>query len=399
MTTANKEVATKIDQRVYAEQVSLLYTSSVTRPLLHIISLIIVISLIHDQVDVMYVYVWVFSLFGLNVYRIIDINKTQKLIDEITDFRVIHKRFALCAGALGAIYGIGIVGFLNYLPILTQVYLFMLISVLLPSGLVSFATDRLSFNMFVYPLVIPSVLWLFSQGQDDYFYIGVCAIIYILVINKLFTWNNETLIDAIRFKLKNEQLLSDLQLANERLTELSVIDELTQIQNRRSFDETIEKEWSRAKRLKTPISMLMIDIDFFKQYNDAYGHIRGDECLSSIAKCLKKNLNRPTDFVGRYGGEEFCIIMPDTNINGATNLAEEIRAAVKELKILSPGSKVSKFITISIGVSSAIPKTEDVHEDLIYTSDKALYMAKTEGRDSVRSLAALEKNSKSQLDV
>jgi diguanylate cyclase (GGDEF)-like protein len=393
------EAATKVDQRVYAEQVSLLYTKSVTRPLLHIISLIIVVSLIHNHVDAVHVYVWASSLFGLNVYRIFDIHKTQKIINETTDFRVIQKRFAIGAGVLGAIYGIGIVSFLNYLPILTQVYLLMLISVIMPSGFVSFVSDRLSFNMFVYPLVIPPILWLFSQEQDEYLYIGVCAVVYLLVIKKSFKWNNETLIDAIRLKLENEQLVSNLQLVNERLTELTVIDELTQIQNRRSFDDTIEKEWLRAKRLKTPISMLMIDIDFFKQYNDKYGHIKGDECLSSIAQFMKNNLNRSTDFIGRYGGEEFCIIMPDTPLKGALNLAEKIRAGVKELKILNPVSEENKFLTISVGVASAVPTNKDTSIDLIYTSDKALYMAKNEGRNVVRTLEALEKNGESQSDV
>ena len=399
MAATNLEATTKIDQRVYAEQVSLLYTKSVTRPLLHVISLIIVIPLIHGHVDAMHVYIWASSMFALNVYRIVDINKTQKIINETTDFRAIQKRFAICAGVLGAIYGIGIVSFFYYLPILKQVYLLMLISVIMPSGFVSFVSDRLSFNMFVYPLVIPPILWLFSHEQDEYLYMGVCAVVYLLVIKKSFKWNNETLTDAIRLKLKNQELLESLQLANERLTDLSVIDELTQIQNRRSFDFTIAKEWLRAKRLKTPISMLMIDIDYFKQYNDKFGHIKGDDCLYSIADCLKKNLNRSTDFVGRYGGEEFCIIMPDTDINGATNLAEKIRAKVKELKILNPVSEENKFLTISVGVASTVPTNKDTNMDLIYTSDKALYMAKTEGRDTVRALAALEKNGKSQQDI
>ncbi len=392
MAVSSIECSNKIDQRVFAEQVCQLYTKSVTRPLLHFISLIIVVLLVHDHVDVMHVFVWASLLIGLNVYRLVDINKTQKVINETTDFRVFQKRFAICSCILGVIYGIGIVSFLNYLPTLKQVYLLMLISVIMPFAFFSFGSDRLSFSMFVYPLVIPPVLWLLSQEQDTYFYLGVYAVVYLLVIRKLFKWNNETVTHEIRLKIENKELLESLQLVNERLTELSVVDELTQIQNRRSFDETIEKEWLRAKRLKKPISMLMIDIDFFKQYNDKFGHIKGDECLFSIADYLKSSINRPTDFVGRYGGEEFCIIMPDTYLNGAIKLAEEIRAGVKELKILNPGTKENEFLTISVGVASAVPTAEYTYMDLIYTSDKALYIAKTEGRDTVRSLEALEKN-------
>jgi diguanylate cyclase (GGDEF)-like protein len=397
MAASNMEYFTKIDQRVFSEQASLLYTKSVARPLLHIISLIIAISLIHDHVDVIHIYVWASLLFGLNVYRIVDINKTQKIINEITDFRVIQKRFAICAGLLGAIYGIGIVNFLSYLPILKQVYLLMLISVIMPSGFVSFVSDRFSFNMFVYPLVIPPIMWLFFQEQDEYIYLGICAVLYLLVIKKSFIWNNETLTNTIRLKLENQELLESLQLANERLTELSVVDELTQISNRRGMNETLKKEWSRAKRLRTPISMFMIDIDDFKQYNDEFGHIKGDECLAYITNFMKDNLNRPTDFIARYGGEEFCIIMPDTNSNGAINLAERLLPGIRDLKISNPGSKLSKYLTISIGIVSVVPDKNDDYMDFVYSSDKALYEAKADGKNMFRITETLEKNPKSHL--
>lgn len=207
------------------------------------------------------------------------------------------------------------------------------------------------------------------------------------------------LTNAIRLKFENEQLLTSLQDANTRLTELSVIDKLTQVANRRSLDDNLEKEWLRAKRMRAPISMLMIDIDYFKQYNDTFGHIKGDECLASLANYFKNNLNRSGDLVARYGGEEFCIIMPETDLNGATIYAEKIHSGVRALTIPNPGSDVSKYLTISIGVASAIPGSNETYMDLIYTSDKALYDAKNEGRNIIRAKDLLEKNPKPRLVV
>jgi len=396
ITTEENEIVSK---RIRVEQINLLYSKSVARPALHIISIVIFLAITINHVNVTHAFTWAILLFGLNVFRLVDINKIQSSIEDKRDYVYLHKRFAICVGLLGMIYGLGTTYFFSYLPLLNQIYLLLLLSILTPAGLVSFATDKLTFNCYLYPLILPPIMWLFAQGQAEYFNIGLCAIIYLLVVKKLFNWNNAVLIEAITLKLENEQLIKSIQKVNTRLTELSVIDDLTQIANRRSLDETLEKEWHRAKRTKTPISMLMIDIDHFKEYNDDYGHIKGDECLTYVAKFMKENLNRSTDFIARYGGEEFCIIMPDTNLTGAINLAERIHSGIRELKISNPGSKVSKFLTVCVGIASTIPAVDDTYMDLVYTSDKALYKAKNDGRNIIRTTEALEKNPKPKLVV
>lgn len=394
-----KEHALELEERIYAEKISLLYSKSVSRPALHFITLVIFLSVIINHVNPIYAYTWALLLIGLNSFRIVDIYNTQKILNEITNFKTIHKRFAICSGLLGAVYGLGVVFFFSYLPLLNQVYLLFTISVMTPAGLVSFSSDKLSFNMYLYTLIIPPTILLFSLGQVEYFNFGIVSIIYLLIAKKLFLWNHDVLTNAIRLKFENEQLLVSLQATNTRLVELSVIDDLTQIANRRSLDGNLEKEWLRAKRMSTPISMLMIDIDYFKQYNDEFGHIKGDECLSYVANFLKNNLNRSGDFVARYGGEEFCIIMPDTNLNGAISFAEKIHSGVRELKIPNPGSDVSKYLTVCIGIASVIPGKNDTYMDMIYTSDKALYNAKNDGRNIIRTRDVLEKNPKPQLVV
>ncbi|GEM_PF-3130151 len=389
----------ELTKRIYEEQISLLYTGSIYRPALHVISLVLFLFCIIKHVNIFHAYTWGLILIGINTFRFVDTYKTQKIIKEIDDFHTIHKRYALCAGLLGATYGFGLVFFFDQLPFLNQLFIMTLIAVMTPSGLVSFASDKLTFNMYSYPLVLPVIIKLFSEGHAQYFNLGICAIIFFFVGRMLFLWNYNVITDAIKLKLENSQLLNSLQETNARLIELAVIDELTQIANRRSLDENLEKEWLRASRLHTPISMLMIDIDHFKQYNDEFGHVKGDECLRFLADFLKNNLNRPGDFVARYGGEEFTIIMPDTNINGAITYAEKVHSGVRELNIPNPGSKVSKYLTISIGIASVIPGNSETYMDLIYTSDKALYKAKNDGRNIIRTSDALEKNPKPKLVV
>lgn len=387
-----------LEERLYAEQVSLLYEGPKFRPVLHIVSLIIILLIIIDHVNPYYAYTWALMLFGINIYRLFDIARIgKKLSLGEVNYERIHKHYACLAGMLGAIYGLGFVFFFNSIPMLSQVYILALFTTLVPAALVSFASDKLSFYLYSYFMAVPVITRIFVEGQLVYFNIGICAVIYFLIMRKLFLWNHNVLKNTITLKFENEDLYLSLQDANARLIELTVIDELTQIANRRSLDETLEKEWFRSKRMNTPISMLMIDIDHFKEYNDEFGHLKGDECLAYIADYLKDHINRSGDFVARYGGEEFCIIMPDTNINGAIKFAEQIHSGIRDLKIPNPHSSVSKYLTISIGVASTIPGDDDTYMDLLYTSDKALYNAKSDGRNIIRSKDILEKNLKPQL--
>jgi diguanylate cyclase (GGDEF)-like protein len=167
------------------------------------------------------------------------------------------------------------------------------------------------------------------------------------------------------------------------LVKLSYMDGLTGISNRRRFDERISEEFSRAKRSVSPLSLLMIDIDYFKNYNDQYGHKEGDQCLAQVAAALSDILRRPADLVARYGGEEFSAIMPDTDSTGAARLAEAMRARIEALAIEHSYSNIEKCITISIGASTQIPGRNSDVESLINAADRALYQAKRSGRNRV----------------
>lgn len=178
-----------------------------------------------------------------------------------------------------------------------------------------------------------------------------------------------------------QERTNELRIAKQELEMLTKIDSLTGLYNRRYFDEYLQQEWKRALRERTPLSIMMIDIDYFKYFNDHYGHLIGDDCLKSIAQALLKSAQRSTDIVARYGGEEFIMILPNTA--EPLPIAEKCRAAVEQLAIPHRHSPPPQIVTISIGVSSIVPKHGMDPTELIHKADMGLYKAKQLGRNRV----------------
>jgi diguanylate cyclase (GGDEF)-like protein len=164
------------------------------------------------------------------------------------------------------------------------------------------------------------------------------------------------------------------------------LDGLTGIPNRRRFDEYIETEWRMASRENSNISLIMIDIDYFKNFNDGYGHLSGDECLKKVAATLAKSVNRPMDFVARYGGEEFACILPGTDLNGAIYIAETMKKNIERLTITHDYSLIGNYLTISLGVATIVPSMHFSYNVLIEGADEALFMAKKSGRNRIHHL-------------
>lgn len=179
--------------------------------------------------------------------------------------------------------------------------------------------------------------------------------------------------------------LSDL---NAMLTRLSLVDALTGVANRRNFDRCVDREWRRAFRAQREMSLIMIDVDSFKIYNDVYGHQAGDECLRQVARILKDALRRPGDMLCRYGGEEFAVVLPDTPVAGAAIVAENLRLAVEVAGLPHMHSKVAQHVTLSLGVATVTPQEGLSVEALVALADKALYQAKSDGRNRVKILTA-----------
>ncbi|MDJ1176986.1 diguanylate cyclase [Roseofilum capinflatum] len=183
--------------------------------------------------------------------------------------------------------------------------------------------------------------------------------------------------------MRRKQAESDLRQANQELTRLATLDGLTQVANRGHFDQVLHQEWSRLLHQVQPLSMILADVDYFKRYNDCYGHLAGDDCLRQVAQVMVEAVRRSRDLVARYGGEEFVVLLPNTNSLGAFRVAERIHQGIKERQLPHANSDVQPYVTLSLGVACLVPSIALSPESLIATADASLYQAKDQGRDRI----------------
>ncbi len=220
---------------------------------------------------------------------------------------------------------------------------------------------------------VPGRLWILDDITDRYWLQQA-----LLDRSQDLAQANEDLQDAAS---QQSLLYRQLRIANAELEKLATTDGLTEIANRRTFDAVLKEEWKRGLRSLSPLSVILIDIDFFKRYNDTYGHQAGDECLKKIAQIVASVVKRQGDLVARYGGEEFVVVLPATNIAGALKVAEEIRRAVEEASLDHQTSTVREIVSLSQGIASIVPRLDGMPGELVAAADEALYCAKSRGRD------------------
>ncbi|WP_136809645.1 diguanylate cyclase domain-containing protein [Desulfosediminicola flagellatus] len=220
--------------------------------------------------------------------------------------------------------------------------------------------------------------------------IGVLAHGFNLMLEKTEnqTQQLDLFIEDLKSEIRKRSVIEErLKLANDELNKLARLDPLTLIPNRRHFNEVFAGEWKRQQRNGEVLSVIMCDIDGFKNFNDMYGHQCGDACLQQVAKSLENNARLPVDCVARYGGEEFIVLLPETPVENALLVAERMRASIEDLAIPHRASFNSDVVTLSLGVAGRVPDDEFSPDDLIHMADKALYLAKEQGRNRVVSLS------------
>jgi diguanylate cyclase (GGDEF)-like protein len=224
----------------------------------------------------------------------------------------------------------------------------------------------------------------FFDAQVSIELVAVCVLGAALVLFVLYRWRLR-LSQALQADLMRQirERSEQLEEANQKLAKMSYVDAVTEVANRRSFEEQLTMEWRRSMRAKSDLSLLMADIDGFKAYNDALGHQAGDESLKKVAATIDESARRAGDVVARYGGEEFAILLPDTDNNGAAILAERIRATVEARNIWHPSTDHGR-LTISIGVATMVAREDLDGSALVKAADEALYRAKRDGRNLVR---------------
>jgi len=215
---------------------------------------------------------------------------------------------------------------------------------------------------------------------------GSMTVPFLLTAMPLFGLTGELVGIVEQFKdiTERKRYQEALEEANKELEQLAAVDGLTQLANRRIFDERLKEEWLRMRRERQPFSLILGDIDFFKRYNDYYGHQLGDECLKEVAACLKNCVRRPGDLVARYGGEEFGVLLPNTPSDGAMHIAETIRLSIWKMRREHVRSEISDSVTISLGVATGIPSEQTGGAGrFLKSADKALYASKERGRNRV----------------
>lgn len=234
------------------------------------------------------------------------------------------------------------------------------------------------------------IIFLTTHSDDDAFANGILAGGDAYLLKPLNPLRLQlTVIAMERIYLMRQKLFKtqqQLQQANIELERLSLFDQLTGLANRRHFDSTLEKQFAWARRNKSPLSVIMSDVDFFKLFNDNYGHQSGDDCLTQVGQAIGAQVRRPCDLACRYGGEEFTVILPDTNLANARSVAESIRQAVFEKHIPHAGSKVADRVSMSLGVATYNGQFRNASE-ITKAADGALYQAKERGRNRVEAAA------------
>jgi diguanylate cyclase (GGDEF)-like protein len=236
---------------------------------------------------------------------------------------------------------------------------------------------------FAVPTLIPYMIWVAFNLADKLVLVLMILLLYMISIAIAIFRMNENLSYSLGMKYQLEQRTEKLQDANEKLEQLTLLDSLTQLYNRRFFERQLEKEWKKCHRESKRLAMLVIDIDHFKPYNDRYGHAAGDECLKRVASVLSGVLHRPGDIIARIGGEEFVALLPGIDEEGAVTVAESMQAKLREAKIEHDSSPLGNYVTVSIGLAVTHPVETATGLALFKAADKALYRGKYAGRDRI----------------
>ncbi|WP_297478138.1 diguanylate cyclase [uncultured Photobacterium sp.] len=282
-------------------------------------------------------------------------------------YKIISSIYALLFGTTwgGAIVNLNNLGHAYVIVEIVGNLLFLVV-------LLSFYTYRMAVYLATLPILVFTTWYSIEDPRFDLLFAFTKLTITIIIIESgrqlLFKW----------FTTRIKQEHDNKRLLNE-LTHLSFTDQLTQINNRRFFDFTIDKQITHAKHHRTPLSIILIDIDYFKLFNDTQGHINGDICLKSVATAIKNSLLRHNDTVSRYGGEEFVVLLPNTDINGACRVAKRIQQSLATLAIVHPCSDINDYVTISQGIATW--QINQRPNQLINEADSHLYNAKESGRN------------------
>lgn len=301
------------------------------------------------------------------------------------------KIFLVSVVVISSAWGAGGLYLLVKLSLPYQIFMVAVMAMIAGASVAALSLRCISLCLFLFFSLSPSVVWLvFYGGETVHVLMAGVLVPYAIALAVGGFQLSYQMKDSLRLRFENEELAQSLSSSNRRLksfnqklTKLSATDALTQVANRRYFEERLEKEWRRIVRERGELAVIMVDVDHFKLFNDSLGHQRGDECLRDVALSIRNTLRRPADMAARYGGEEFIVLLPNTTREGAVRVAEMIRENVINLDIAHPASDTHEKVTVSVGMAYIQPDDDSLPKALIAAADEALYASKSAGRNRV----------------
>jgi diguanylate cyclase (GGDEF)-like protein len=360
----------KVNQAVRAEQVRLLHHQGFTIQFLGIITALICVMLLWKVADHFMLLTWLLVMVVISLIRL---SFTVKFIKStLSEQDVIDKwgtGYVLGTLVSGITWGMLAFFYDPTWPAPYQVILFVVYTGITAGAFNTNTPLFIAFPAFYLPPVACLMIVMLKQRGEGFHELAALFMIYIILMY----------LSAIKF---HNRLAKSLQIRFEN-EQLADMDELTGLYNRRSMDKYLASEWNRHYRSQKPLSLLFIDIDYFKQYNDTHGHAGGDQCLVEVSQLLKNNVQRSSDMVARFGGEEFAVILPETSEADAMQVAEKIHSGLTQLQVPHESSPVAAHVTMSVGVATMVPERTDNSNLLLKMADEALYQAKNTGRDRV----------------
>ena len=373
----------KAASAIEAEQVRLLYHQGFAIQLLGVVTAAVSVAMLWRVADHLLLALWLVAMFTLSAIRLLDNRRFERSAPEKADIRRWARRYIAGTFVSGIVWGSLALFYDPAWPAPYQVLLFVIYTGLIGGAFNTNSSLFIAFPAFYLPLV-GSLMYVMLREQHEGFYtLALLFAVYIALMHVSSLKFNRRLTHALKLRFENEKLAMELARSNAKLMQLADMDPLTALYNRRSMDRFFHNEWKRHCRNRRPLSLLFVDIDFFKQYNDTYGHHEGDHCLVRIAEALKRHVRRSSDIAARFGGEEFALILPETPNADALLIAETLRRDVEALGIIHEGSACSECVTLSVGVATRVPRDPERPDTLRLDADKALYGAKEQGRNRV----------------
>lgn len=370
-------------QRIYSARIKYLYEQSVSTILYNIALLTVANLALWNTLSLrILIYGWIIiiSVALMRYFYAKHALRTTPWLQLPIKRQLLH--IYLFLSLLGGLAWGGIfILYVHYLALTGQLFMLLLLGGVCAAAVAPLSSFIQVYLIYTIPmLLVPIVFFAMSPAEGSMATASVTALYLVVQIAATYR-NNRLTCRGLRLQIEKDDLIETLSEKNKRINVLLQIDELTQIPNRRYLFEMLEKEFHRAQREGSYLTLFMFDIDCFKDYNDHYGHVMGDKILHDVAQILYKTLQRSGDFVARYGGEEFFAILPNTNKSAAITMAERILTNIRLAQIEHIKSSVVPYLTISIGGIVLQPTQLHSIDELTIQADKALYAAKAKGRD------------------